>query len=104
MRILHDYQGRAVRLTPERLAHIREHPEMRDMERAIEHTLARPQCVIASSTDHDARLYYRYYEHTPVDGKYLCVVLKLPRNDAFVLTAYLTDTVKQGVLVWQSAK
>lgn len=34
MRILHDYQGLAIRLTDERLGHILEHPEMDSMESA----------------------------------------------------------------------
>ena len=39
MRILEDFQGLAIRLTDERLAHILEHPEMTGMESAIEQTL-----------------------------------------------------------------
>jgi hypothetical protein len=37
---------------------------------------------------------------TRVGDKYLCVVVKLIADDAFVLTAYLTDTVKKGRLLW----
>jgi hypothetical protein len=40
---LHDCRGTAVRLTRERLAHILEHPEMREMEPAIARTLAKPE-------------------------------------------------------------
>ena len=39
MRILEDFQGLAIRLTDERLAHILEHPEMAGMESAVEQTL-----------------------------------------------------------------
>jgi len=35
MRTIHDYQGLAIRLTDERLAHILEHPEMIEMESAL---------------------------------------------------------------------
>ena len=42
MKILRDYEGREVRLTDERLAHILEHPEMVGLEDAIGDTLARP--------------------------------------------------------------
>jgi hypothetical protein len=45
-------------------------------------------------------LRYRYYVGTRVGDKYLCVVVKLVADDAFVLTAYLTDTVKKGRLLW----
>jgi hypothetical protein len=33
-------------------------------------------------------------------GKWLCVVVKYLPDDAFVITAYLTDTVKAGEIVW----
>ena len=36
MKILNDPEGRAIRLTDERLAHILEHPEMQGMEGRIE--------------------------------------------------------------------
>lgn len=63
-------------------------------------TLAYPQRVVQSVSDVDAKLYYRYYLETKVGDKYLCVVVKLIKKDAFVLTAYLTDTIKKGELIW----
>jgi hypothetical protein len=45
-------------------------------------------------------LYYRHYERTPVTTKFLCVVVKNPDEDGFVLTAYFTDSIKQGELRW----
>jgi hypothetical protein len=90
MKKLKDYQGRTVRLTEERLAHILEHPEMRDMAAAIEQTLAAPEKVIRSLSDAAAELYYRFYFGTRVGGKYFCVVVKVKEEDAFVLTAYLS--------------
>jgi hypothetical protein len=32
--------------------------------------------------------------------KWLCVVTKYLDNDAFLLTAYLTNRIKQGELLW----
>lgn len=100
MRLLHDYKGLAIRLTDERLAHILEHPEMADLEQAIEETLLQPERVVESFSDPTAKLHYRYYEKTLVGGKYLCVVVKTADADAFVLTAYLTDKVKKGKSIW----
>lgn len=100
MKILRDHEGLAIRLTDERLAHILEHPEMRGMERAIEETLLRPERVVESFSDPQARLYYRFYFGTIVSDKYLCVVVKARVADAFVLTAYLTDRIKRGVPIW----
>lgn len=100
MRILHDYEGRSIRLTDERLNHIHEHPEMAGLDAAIEETLVEPQQVVQSFSDAQARLYYRFYVGTRVGDKYLCIVVKFADDDAFVLTAYLTDKVKKGVQLW----
>jgi hypothetical protein len=39
----------------------------------------------------------------PKRDKLLCVVVKNEGSGDFVLTAYLTDTVKKGRLVWPVA-
>ena len=100
MRILRDYEGRTIRLTDERLAHILDHPEMQGMERRIEETLLRPERVMESLSDPQARLYYRMYFATQVGDKQLCVVVKLADNDAFVLTAYLMTKPAGGRQLW----
>ena len=87
MKLLHDFQGLAIRLTDERRAHILEHPEMASMEAAIEETLLQPERVVQSFSDPQARLYYRFYFRTMMGGKHLCVVVKTLEADAFVLTA-----------------
>ena len=91
MKILRDFQGRAIRLTQERLTHILEHPEMAGMEQAIEEALVRPERVVESFSDPQARLYYRFYVGTRVGDS---------DEDAFLLTACLTDTIKKGVQLW----
>lgn len=100
MKILTDYLGKKVRLTDERLAHIKEHPEMAGMETALEETLLNPKLVIRSLADPEAQLNYRYYFATAVGDKWLCVVVKYLPDDAFVLTAYLTDNPKRGEQLW----
>ena len=100
MKILHDHEGRDVRLTDERLAHVLEHPEMRGMELALEETVRQPTLVIESRTDSPARLNYRFYTGTTVGDKWLCVVVKYAPGDAFVVTAYLTDRPKRGKQLW----
>jgi ferredoxin-NADP reductase len=47
-----------------------------------------------------ARLYYRFYNRTVVGGKHHCVAVKVRREDAFIVTAYLTDRVKKGTVLW----
>jgi len=97
-----DYQGLAVRLTDERLAHILEHPEMVDLQGAIAETLKHPALVIQSISDEAARLYYRFYSGMRVGDKFVCVVVKVRPGDAFALTAYLTDKPKKGTVLWSA--
>ena len=87
-------------MTDERLAHILEHPEMRDMEAEIARVLRVPQIVRRSRSDDAVRLYYEFYAQTVVGGKWLCVVVKYFENDAFVVTAYLTDKPSLGEDLW----
>ena len=100
MRPLRDYRGLSIRLTEERLEHILQHPEMVGLEDAIAETLATPELVIRAAADEEVRLYYRVYHDTRVGDKFLCVVVKARNEDAFVLTAYLTDKPKRGEVLW----
>jgi hypothetical protein len=100
MKTLRDFFGFDVRLTVERQAHILQHPEMMGFEEAIAEALAAPQEVRLSRSDPSIRLFCRYHEHTPVRAKWLCVVVKYLVADAFVVTAYLTDKLKAGDILW----
>jgi len=102
MAILTDYQNRQIRLTEERLQHILDHPEMVDMRSQLEIVLQTPEVVRQSRSDSKVYLYYRFYEQTIVGAKWLCVVIKDNSNDAFVITAYLTDKLKQGLEIWRN--
>lgn len=46
------------------------------------------------------RIFYEFYAETRVGGEWLCVVVKYLPDDAFVITAYLTDSVKAGEILW----
>lgn len=100
MELIYDHEGRAIRLINERLRHILGHPEMKQMGQKIKEMLSNPEKVVQSVSDSEAYLYYRFYTNTLVGNKYLCVVVKFKQNDTFVLTAYLTDTIKKGDLIW----
>ena len=91
MQVLYDGWETAIRLTDERLAHILGHPEMARMEFAIAETIQEPESIVRSLSDEQARLYYRSYQDTPVVEKFVCVVVKVLKDDAFIVTAYLTD-------------
>ena len=95
-----DCFGRDVRLTEERLGHILERAEMRGMRDEIIHTLQAPAEVRISRSDSAVRLFYEFYSRTTIGDKWLCVVVKYFADDAFVITAYLTDKLKAGEIVW----
>ena len=57
MQILQNCFGKTVRLTEERLEHIREHPEMVGLESEISKVLASPEFVVESQTDTGVKLF-----------------------------------------------
>lgn len=67
----------------------------------IKETLSNPYKIIKSKTDPNVVLFYRLYQSTPVTIKYLCVVVKILESDAFIITAYFTDTIKKGKVLWE---
>jgi hypothetical protein len=79
-----------------------EHPEMSGKGVDIEQALASPEHVIQSRRDPEVRLYYRRTDETGHGDRFICVVVKVTRQDAFIITAYLTDRVKQGDRLWPS--
>lgn len=100
MKVIRDCFGRLVRLTDERLDHILQHQELAGMEEEISRVLQTPAEVRVSRSDETVQLFYEYYAKTRVGGKWLCVVVKYPLDDAFVVTAYLTDQLKPGESLW----
>lgn len=100
MRILRDCFGNSIRLTTERLEHIRLHPEMVDLETETGFALESPNAARRPRTDTDVNLFYRFCRATIVGDKWLCVVAKRDSTGAFVVTAYLTDKMKQGEDIW----
>ena len=100
MQLLDDCFGHKVRLTDERLAHILEHAELVGMTAGVERVLREPQLVRRSRSDVAVRLFYAFYAQTIVGGKWLCVVVKYVKDDAFVITAYLTEKPKTGEDLW----
>ena len=82
------------------MAHILEHPELRGMGAKMERVLSAPATVRSSRSDDAVRLFYEFYAQTIVGGKWLCVVVKYSPDDAFVVTAYLSDKPKTGETLW----
>jgi len=89
-------------LTDERQKHIEtDHPEMFGQVNKIQEVLSDPDVIVRSKTDLDVELFYRHYDITPVTEKYLCVVVKILAEDMFIITAYFTDTIKRGAVLWK---
>ena len=102
MEILRDYQNRSIRFTEERKKHIeQDHPEMENQYDKIKDALINPSMVVKSKTDNDVELFYKKYSKTPVTEKYLCVIVKSLIDDSFIITAYFTDTIKNGEPIWR---
>ena len=99
--IYKDHFGKSIHLTEERFAHINEREEMIGQEDKIEETLSLPGMVKISKYDPDVLLYYRYYESTPVTKKYLVVIVKTMEEEAFILSAFFTDKIKEGETRWE---
>jgi len=97
-----DVHQRQIRLTPERLTHIESnHPEMHQQLPKIKEALKTPDVIIGPRFDSSLELFYRHYNTTPVTQKYICVVVKVSQDDLFVITAYFTDSIKKGEILWE---
>lgn len=96
-----DVRGRSLRLTEEREDHIRTaHPELTDLPEFLAPTIRAPDLIVRSRTDETVELFYRSFETTPVTNKHLCAVVKTVVEDPFIITAYFTDSIKRGEVLW----
>jgi len=98
---LKDIWGHSVSLTDERKVHLLEHPEMSGQEDELGETLLQPDIVIQSQSDDTVRLFHRFYKRLTIGDKYLCIVVKYTEGNAFIITAYFTDKVKAGEVLWK---
>lgn len=72
------------------------HPIMAGHEATVRDVLARPDEVRVSRSDDAVYLFYgREREH-----RWVCAVAKRIDDEGFLITAYPTDAVKEGVRVW----
>jgi len=82
---------------------------MEGTEDRLERTLSDPEVVVRSRSDPEVELHHKRFGSTPFSSKHLCVVAKYPAGGpaagaaaAFVITAYLTDTIKKGEVLWKA--
>lgn len=72
------------------------HPEIEGKETEAKNCLSNPIEIRRSSEDPDVYLYYSQYM-----TYYLCVVARHLNGDGFIITAYITDKIKEGEIVWK---
>ena len=96
-----DLFNRKIRLSEEIIKHILERPEMLNQEGKIKETLSNPELIKGSVSDENVVIYYRHYTTTPVTSKYLAVIVKLEATENFIISAYFTNRIKKGELVWE---
>lgn len=71
------------------------HPEISGRDSGVQETLLTPNLVRRSRHDPKVHLFYR------MEGDYyLCVVAKRLNGEGFIITAYVTDTIKEGERLW----
>ena len=88
--------GKRIRISDEYWQTIIEtkHPVMAGREELVKQALTSPEQVRRSRKDTAVHLHYR-----KINGHYCCVVVKHLNGDGFVVTAYLTDTIKAGEVI-----
>lgn len=72
------------------------HPEIEGKETEVKNCLSNPVEIRRSSEDPNVCLYYSSYMQY-----YICVVARHLNGDGFIITAYITDKIKEGETVWK---
>ncbi len=71
------------------------HPLLVGREREVERALANPTQVRRSRKDPEVYLFYG-----GAAPRWTCAVTRRSGNDGFLITAYPTDAIKAGEIVW----
>ena len=72
------------------------HPEIEGKETEVKECLSNPVEIRRSSEDNDVYLYYHPYEKY-----FICVVVRYLNGEGFIITAYITDKIKEGSIAWK---
>ena len=72
------------------------HPVMAGRESSVKTALENPDEVRKSRTDSQVLLFYK----AEVDRRWVCAVTKPTNAHAFLVTAYPTDAIKEGMRIW----
>lgn len=72
------------------------HPVMAGRESSVQMALESPDEVRQSRTDPRVLLFYK----AEAARRWVCAVAKQADDDAFLVTAYPTDAIKEGMRIW----
>ena len=72
------------------------HPAMVNLEYEVKQTLKHPEEIRVSKNDPNVFLFYKV-QHP---GRWICAVTKKLNGEGFLITAYLTDAIKEGEHIW----
>ena len=96
--------GKVVRLDEDRWRHVLGHPEMKNQRSRVEETLVDPDEIRENARSSSIWLFYKLYANTPVSQKYLLVIVEILNGEGFIVTAFFTDKVKKGGLIWKKKR
>ena len=90
--------GFSVRVTRERWTLITtiKHPVMVGQERAVIRALENPEQVRQSRSDAEVLLFYQ----GTGENRWVCAVARHAPDHGFLITAYPTDAIKEGIQIW----
>lgn len=90
--------GFTVRVTRERwnLITTIKHPVMLGLEGTVKQTLENPEQVRRSTSDPQVLLFYQ----AAGEKRWVCAVAKDATDPGFLITAYPTDAIKEGIQIW----
>ena len=71
------------------------HPEIKGNLFFLKETLKMPDLISKSRIDKTVLLFYKR-----MNGYWLCVVTKNNVLEGFIITAYITDKIKEGEKIW----
>jgi hypothetical protein len=74
------------------------HPVMRGREDHVQLALMQPDEIRRSRNDSSVYLFYRLERAK----RWTCAVVKKLNGDGFLITAFPSDAIKEGELVWNS--
>jgi len=72
----------------------KKHPQMEGKENIVIETLSKPKEIRRSIIDKNVYLYYKEFD------RLYCAVAKHQGAEGFLVTAYPTDKVKEGEIIW----